>query len=165
MSNMSFQFQEHDFERIGRTLGAEPIRKDRVVCYEIKNEDLGQIVKLEISVDVEFPGDLKDEIPGHIITAETTSCQLHLVGCTGLVAEEDFREVIFYAKGHNVVNALVVQATAWCQVYSNYDRRLLDMDYTKMPSQISNSVISFLMAEGILEGFKFDEDEDISIEG
>ena len=53
--NMSFQFQEHDFERIGRTLGAEPIRKDRVVCYEIKNEDLGQIVKLEISVDVEFP--------------------------------------------------------------------------------------------------------------
>ncbi len=157
MSNMEFQFQEKDFDRIGRTLGAEPVWQDRVVGYEIKNEELGQIVKLQISVDVEFPGDLKDEIPGHIITAETTSCQLHLVGCTGLVAEEDFREVIFYAKGHNVVNALVVQASAWCQIYSNYDRRLLDMDYTKMPRQISNSVISFLMAEGILEGFEFDE--------
>ncbi len=157
MSNMEFQFQEKDFDRIGRTLGAEPVWQDRVVGYEIKNEELGQIVKLQISVDVEFPGNLKDEIPGHIITAETTSCQLHLVGCTGLVAEEDFREVIFYAKGHNVVNALVVQASAWCQVYSNYDRRLLDMDYTKMPRQISNSVISFLMAEGILEGFEFDE--------
>ena len=154
---MEFQFQEKDFDQIGRTLGAEPVWQDRVVGYEIKNEELGQIVKLQISVDVEFPGDLKDEIPGHIITAETTSCQLHLVGCTGLVAEEDFREVIFYAKGHNVVNALVVQASAWCQVYSNYDRRLLDMDYTKMPRQISNSVISFLMAEGILEGFEFDE--------
>ncbi len=157
MSNMEFQFQEKDFDRIGRTLGAEPVWQDRVVGYEIRNEELGQVVKLQISVDVEFPGDLKDEIPGHIITAETTSCQLHLVGCTGLVAEEDFREVIFYAKGHNVVNALVVQASAWCQVYSNYDRRLLDMDYTKMPRQISNSVISFLMAEGILEGFEFDE--------
>ncbi len=159
---MSFQFQEHDFERIGRTLGAEPVWKDRVVCYEIKNREVEQIVKLEISVDVEFPGDLKDEIPGHIITAETTSCQLHLVGCTGLVAEEVFREVIFYAKGHNVVNALVVQAKAWCQIFSNYDRRLLNMDYTKMPRQISNSVISFLMAEGSLEGFKFDEDEETS---
>ncbi len=165
MSDIKFQFQERDFERIGRTLGADPVRKDRVVCYEIRNEELGQLVKLEISVDVEFPGDLRDEIPGHIITAETDSCQLHLVGCTGLVAEEDFREVIFYAKGHNVVNALIVQAKAWCQVYSNYDRRLLDMDYTKMPRQISNSVISFLMAEGILEGFEFDEDEDTSLAG
>lgn len=158
---MNFQFQEQDFERIGRTLDAEPVWQDRVVSYEIKNEKLGQLVKLEVSVDVEFPGNLRDEIPGHIITAETASCQLHLVGCTGLVAEEDFREVIFYAKGHNAVNALIVQATAWCQVYSNYDRRLLDMDYTKMPRQISNSVISFLMAEGILEGFEFDEDTSV----
>ncbi|MCY4159100.1 MAG: hypothetical protein OXE92_10430 [Bacteroidetes bacterium] len=162
---MTFQFQEHDFERIGRTLGATPVKKDRVVFYEIKNEELGEVVKLEISIDVEFPGDLKDEIPGHIITAETASCQLHLVGCTGLFAEEEFREVIFYARGHNVVNALIVQAKAWCQVYSNYDRRLLDMDYTKMPRQISNSVISFMMAEGILEGFEFDEDEETSITG
>ena len=161
---MSFQFTEYDFERIGRTLGATPIRKDCVVSYEITNQELGEVIKLEISVDVEFPGDLKDEIPGHIITAETSSSQLHLVGCTGLVAEEEFREVIFYAKGQNVVNALIVQAKAWCQVYSNYDRRLLDMDYTKMPTQISNSVISFLMAEGILEGFEFDQDEEASFE-
>lgn len=155
---MSFQFQEHDFERIGHTLGADPIWMDQVVCYEIRNREFGHTVKLEISLDVEFPGNLKDEIPGHIITAETPCSQLHLVGCTGLVAEEAFREVIFYAKGHNVVNALIVQAKAWCQVYSNYDRRLLDMDYTKMPRQISNSVISFLMAEGILEGYEFNED-------
>ncbi|MCY4000641.1 MAG: hypothetical protein OXF06_09810 [Bacteroidetes bacterium] len=159
MTTKNFQFSEEDFDRIGRTLGAEPQRKEGSVSYEIHNPDLHQMVHLEISIDVEFPGDLKDEIPGHIITAETNSCQLHLVGCTGLVAEEDFREVIFYAKGHNVVNALIVQASAWCQVFSNYDRRLLDMDYTKMPRQISNSVVAFLMAEGILEGFEFDEDE------
>jgi len=159
MTTKNFQFSEEDFDRIGRTLGAEPQRKEGSVSYEINNPDLHQMVHLEISIDVEFPGDLKDEIPGHIITAETNSCQLHLVGCTGLVAEEDFREVIFYAKGHNVVNALIVQASAWCQVFSNYDRRLLDMDYTKMPRQISNSVVAFLMAEGILEGFEFDEDE------
>ncbi len=157
---MNFQFEEHDFERIGHALGVEPVWKDRVVCYPIKNQELGQIVKLEISLDVDFPGDLKDEIPGHIVSAETTSCHLHLVGCTSLVAMEDFREVIFYAKGHNVVNALVVQAKAWCQLYSNYDRRLLDMDYTKMPRQISNSIISFLMAEGSFEGFEFDDDEE-----
>jgi len=159
MTTKNFQFSEEDFDRIGRTLGAEPQRKEGSVSYEIYNSDLHQMVHLEISIDVEFPGDLENEIPGHIITAETNSCQLHLVGCTGLVAEEDFREVIFYAKGHNVVNALIVQASAWCQVFSNYDRRLLDMDYTKMPRQISNSVVAFLMAEGILEGFEFDEDE------
>jgi len=159
MSDMNFQFQEHDFERIGRTLGAIPIEKNGVVSYEIKNEEIGEVVKLEISIDVEFPGDLRDEIPGHIITAETTSCQLHLVGCTGVFAEEDFREVIFYARGDSVVNALIVQAKAWCQIYSNYDRRLLNMDYSRMPRQISDSVISFMMAEGILEGFEFDEDE------
>jgi len=157
MTNKNFQFSEDDFSRIGRTLGAEPRRKDGAVSYEIRNPELHQMVQLEISINVEFPGDLKDEIPGHIVTAETNSCQLHLVGCTGLVAEEDFREVIFYAKGHNVVNALIVQASAWCQVFSNYDRRLLDMDYTKMPRQISNSVVAFLMAEGILEGFDFEE--------
>ena len=159
MTHKNFQFSEEDFDRIGRTLGAVPQRKGGSVSYEINNPELHQMVHLEISINVEFPGDLKDEIPGHIITAETNSCQLHLVGCTGLVAEEDFREVIFYAKGHHVVNALIVQASAWCQVFSNYDRRLLDMDYTKMPRQISNSVVAFLMAEGILEGFQFDEDD------
>jgi len=158
MTDMRFQFSDQDFERIGRTLGATPIFSDGSVTYEIINQELQLTVKLEISIDVEFPGNLKHEIPGHIITAETISGQLHLVGCTGLVAEEDFREVIFYAKGHNVVNALIVQSNAWCQVFSNYDRRLLDMDYTKMPKQISNSVVAFLMAEGILEGFEFDED-------
>ena len=157
---MSFQFSKRDFERIGRALRADPVRQDRVVRYQIQNTDLGQVLKLEISVDVEFPGNLKGEIPGHIITAETNCSQLHLIGCTGVVAEEEFQEVIFYAMGHNVVNALVVQATAWCQVYSNYDRRLLDMDYTKMPSQISKSIGSFLMAEAVLEGYTFDEDED-----
>ncbi len=159
MTETRFQFNDQDFERIGRTLGANPIRKDGSILYEVINQELQLTVKLEISVNIEFPGGLKDEIPGHIITAETISGQLHLVGCTGLVAEEDFREVIFYAKGNNVVNALIVQSNAWCQVFSNYDRRLLDMDYTKMPKQISNSVIAFLMAEGILEGFQFDQDE------
>jgi hypothetical protein len=157
---MAFQFQEHDFERIGRALGTVPKRQDQVVCYEVTNEELGQTINLEISIDVEFPGELKGEISGHIVTAETVSGQLHLVGCTGLVAEEEFQEVIFYAKGDNVVNALIVQATAWCQFYANYDRRLLDMDYTKMPRQISNSVISFLMAEGALEGFTFDDEDE-----
>ena len=157
---MAFQFQENDFERIGRALGAAPVRQDQVVCYEVTNEELGQTIKLEISIDVEFPGELKGEISGHIVTADTVSGQLHLVGCTGLVAEEEFQEVIFYAKGDNVVNALIVQATAWCQLYANYDRRLLDMDYTKMPRQISNSVISFLMAEGALEGFTFDDEDE-----
>ena len=156
---MAFKFQENDFERIGRALGAVPIRQDQVVCYEVVNEELGQTIKQEISIDVEFPGELKGEISGHIVTADTVSGQLHLVGCTGLVAEEEFQEVIFYAKGDNVVNALIVQATAWCQLYANYDRRLLDMDYTKMPRQISNSVISFLMAEGALEGFTFDDED------
>ena len=157
---MAFQFQENDFERIGRALGAAPVRQDQVVYYEVTNEELGQTIKLEISIDVEFPGELKGEISGHIVTADTVSGQLHLVGCTGLVAEEEFQEVIFYAKGDNVVNALIVQATAWCQLYANYDRRLLDMDYTKMPRQISNSVISFLMAEGALEGFTFDDEDE-----
>ena len=96
---MAFQFQENDFERIGRALGAAPIRQDQVVCYEVTNEELGQTIKLEISIDVEFPGELKGEISGHIVTADTVSGQLHLVGCTGLVAEEEFQEVIFYAKG------------------------------------------------------------------
>ena len=31
------------------------------------------------------------------------------------------------------MNALIAKAIARCQFYANYDRRLLDMDYAKMP--------------------------------
>ena len=41
------------------------------------------------------------------------------------------------------MNALIVQAIAWCQFCANYDRRLLGMDYAKMPlnfASIQNKV-------------------------
>ncbi len=145
---MPFTFSDDDFDRLAAALGVEPKRDGALVRFEMKDAESGRRLVLEIQPSVDLPSGLSDDdAPSGLISVYGMNAFLQLQGCTGYIASEELGEAIFFARNRGTTNGLVVERGAGCSLYANVDDRLLQADFTQLPSEIMMSSVALSMTE------------------
>lgn len=145
---MPFTFSDADFDRLAVAFGTEPVRDGALVRFEMKDAESGRRLVLEILPTVALPESLaNDDTPTGLISVYGMNAFLQLQGCTGYIASEELGEAIFFARQGGVTNGLVVERGAGCSLYANVDERLLQTDFTQLPSEIMMSSVALSMSE------------------
>lgn len=145
---MPFTFSDDDFDRLAAALGVEPQRDGALVRFEMKDAESGRRLVLEIQPSVDLPSGLSDDdAPSGLISVYGMNAFLQLQGCTGYIASEELGEAIFFARNRGTTNGLVVERGAGCSLYANVDDRLLQADFTQLPSEIMMSSVALSMTE------------------
>lgn len=145
---MPFTFSDDDFDRLAAAFGVEPQHDGAVVRFEMKEEESGRRLVLEIQSSVALPDSLVDaDTPTGLVSVYGMNAFLQLQGCTGYIASEELGEAIFFARKHDTTNGLVVERGAGCSLYANVDDRLLKADFTQLPSEIMMSSVALSMTE------------------
>lgn len=145
---MPFTFADADFARLAAALGAEPQRDGALVRFEMADEQSGRRLVLEVQPAIELPPSLADaETPTGLVSVYGMNAFLQLQGVSGYIASEELGEAIFFARKNGVTNGLVVERGAGCSLYANVDDRLLQTDFTQLPSEIMMSSVALSMTE------------------
>ena len=147
---MPFAFSDADYDRLAAALGVEPMRDGGLVRFELADEKSGRRLVIELTPDVDLPASVADDdAPRGLISAYGANAFLQLQGLTGFIASEELGEAIFFAKRNGVTNGLVVERGAGCSLYANVDDRLLETDFTQLPSEIMMSSVALSMTESL----------------
>ena len=145
---MAFAFSEADLQRIASVLGVPAKPDGPVVRFELKDEESGRRLTLEVRPDVALPEAFAGET-ANLISVYAASSFLQLQGCTGYIASQELGEVIFFARRSGVTNGLVIERQAGCSLYANVDDRLLSTDFTQLPPEMIMSSVALSMTESI----------------
>lgn len=144
---MSFSFSSSDLDRIAGVLGVDPKREGSLARFELRDENSGRSLALEIRTELELPGDLSPDHPANLVSIYAPSSFLQLQGCTGFIASSELGEVIFFAKHGGITNGLVIEREAGCSLYANVDDRLLSADFTQLPPEMIMSSVALSMTD------------------
>lgn len=145
---MPFTFSDADFDRLAAALGAEPRRDGALVRFEMADAKSGRRLVIELQPTVDLPAALAgDDTPTGLVSVYGMNAFLQLQGLTGYIASEELGEAIFFARKNGVTNGLVVERGAGCSLYANVDDRLLQTDFTQLPSEIMMSSVALSMTE------------------
>ena len=148
---MPFTFSDDDFDRLAAAFGVEPKRDGPVVRFELRDEESGRRLVLEVQPTVALPSGLVGDGPTGLVSVYGMNAFLQLQGCTGYIASEEMGEAIFFARKHDTTNGLVVERGAGCSLYANVDDRLLKADFTQLPSEIMMSSVALSMSETLFD--------------
>lgn len=146
---MAFRFSDADIDRIASVLEAEPRREGPLARFELRDEESGRRMTLEIRTTLDLPEGTIDESVSNLVSVYAASSFLQLQGCTGFIASQELGEVIFVARSGNAANGLVVERQAGCSLYANVDPRLFSADFTRLPPELIMSSVALSMAEDL----------------
>ena len=147
---MAFTFSSADFDRIAEALGVPGRPDGDLLRFELADAESGRRLVLEIQPAIALPEGLADaDEPTGLVSVYGANAFLQLQGCTGYIASEEMGEAIFFARKHDTTNGLVVERGAGCSLYANVDDRLLQTDFTQLPSEIMMSSVALSMTESL----------------
>lgn len=144
---MAFSFSDSDFERIASVLSVPAKRDGSVVRYELKDEQSGRHLALELNPALQVSESLAEGATLNLVSVYAPSSFLQLQGCTGYIASQELGEVIFFARRGGTTNGLVVEREVGCSLYANVDDRLLSTDFTQLPPELVMSSVALSMTE------------------
>jgi len=142
---MSFTFSNDDIGKIAAVLGVEARNRGNNVRLEVKGEEPGRQIALEI-----YPRIPIGETEGALISVYTPNTHLQLHFCSGYVISEMLGEVTFVAEQGGKLAGLIIEREGGCSMYSNVDRKLLSGDFTKLGPEVMLSGIALSLTEVIL---------------
>lgn len=145
---MPFDFSQDDFSRIGQVLGVAFTTDGALHRFELRDQETGRKLSLEIRSGLEMPPSLADQ-PGNLVSVYAPASFLQLQGCTGYLASQELGEVIFFARRGGVTSGLVVEREAGCSLYAQVDERLLSTDFTTLPPELVMSSVALSMTESL----------------
>lgn len=148
---MAFLFSDSDIERIETVLGVKSKSDGKVARFELKNEETGRRITLEIYRSLPVPDEIEESGSSNLISVYATSSFLQLLGCTGFLASKELGEVIFVARSGHGANGLVVERDVGCSLYANVDMRLLSTDFTKLPPELIMSSVALSVTEDLFD--------------
>jgi hypothetical protein len=151
---MSFIFSDDDLERIASVLGAAPKRDNKLVRFELADEDSGRQITLEVLTDLDMPEQLAEGQPNNLVSVITANSFLQLHGCTGFISSQELGEVIFVARQSGRTSGLVVEREAAASLYASVDERLLSTDFEKLPPEMIMSSVALSMTETLFNDLK-----------
>lgn len=151
---MRFSFSDDDIQRIASVLGVTPKHDDRLVRFELSDEESGRRLTLEILTELEMPADVTNDQPNNLITVTTQHAFLQLHGCTGFISSKELGEVIFVARQAGRTSGLVVEREAYASLYAHVNERLLSTDFEKLPPEMIMCSVALSMTETLFNDLK-----------
>ena len=151
---MSFSFSEDELGRIATVLGVQPKVDNKLVRFELSDEESGRKISLEILTALEMPEQLAEGQPNNLVSVITPHSYLQLHGCTGVISSQELGEVIFVARHTGRTSGLVVEREAFSSLYAHVDERLLSTDFEKLPPEMIMSSVALSMTETLFQDLK-----------
>ncbi len=151
---MSFSFSDEEIARIETVLGVEPKRDNKLVRFELSDEESGRKISLEILTELEMPEQLAEGQPNNLVSVITPNSFLQLQGCTGFISSQELGEIIFVARHSGRTSGLVVEREAFSSLYAHVDERLLSTDFEKLPPEMIMSSVALSMTETLFQDLK-----------
>ncbi len=151
---MSFSFSDEEIGRITTVLGVEPKRDNKLVRFELSDEESGRKISLEILTELEMPDQLAEGQPNNLVSVITPNSFLQLQGCTGFISSQELGEIIFVARHSGRTSGLVVEREAFSSLYAHVDERLLSTDFEKLPPEMIMSSVALSMTETLFQDLK-----------
>ena len=151
---MSFSFSEDELGRIATVLGVQPKVDNKLVRFELFDEESGRKISLEILTALEMPEQLAEGQPNNLVSVITPHSYLQLHGCTGVISSQELGEVIFVARHTGRTSGLVVEREAFSSLYAHVDERLLSTDFEKLPPEMIMSSVALSMTETLFQDLK-----------
>ncbi len=151
---MSFSFSDEEIKRIATVLGVEPKRDNKLVRFELSDEESGRKISLEILTDLDMPEQLAASQPNNLVSVITSNSFLQLQGCTGFISSQELGEIIFVARHSGRTSGLVVEREAFASIYAHVDERLLSTDFEKLPPEMIMSSVALSMTETLFQDLK-----------
>jgi hypothetical protein len=142
---MHLRLTKGDLERIGATLGAEPIDKGNNIRYELEDKDQNRKLALEIFPDIEI-----GKRRGTLVSVYTPTTHLQLHFCTTFVSSDMLGEVTFVGESGGRLSGLTIERTGGCSLYANVDRSILSGDFTTLGPEVMLSGIALSLTETVL---------------
>jgi len=152
---MVHQFTKENIDAIAQVLNtsAKPLGND-VYRLEVKNEEEGRKLALEIHLGLDVHGDNMNMVS---VYAQNTFLQLH--NCTAFIASDMLKQVTFFGRQQGRTSGLIVEQAAGCSLYANVGDAILNSDFTKLPEDLMMCAIALSLTESVdLDDFSFDED-------
>ena len=151
---MSFSFSEDELGRIAGVLGVEPKVDNKLVRFELSDEESGRKISLEILTELDMPDQLAEGQPNNLVSVVTANSYLQLHGCTGVISSQELGEIIFVARHSGRTSGLVVEREAFSSLYAHVDERLLSTDFEKLPPEMIMSSVALSMTETLFQDLK-----------
>lgn len=145
---MPFAFSDADFDRLAAALGTPATHDGALVRFNLADAASGRRLVLEVQPALTLPG---RDAPCALVQVYGMNSFLQLHDVTGFIASDEMGEVIFFARMNGVTNGLVVERGAGCSLYANVDERLLEADFTRLPAEVTMSVVALSMAESLFD--------------
>ena len=142
---MDFKFSIEDVKKIAETLAVEARDKGNNYRLEIRGEEPGRHLTLEI-----YPRIPIGDQEGSLISVYTPNAHLQLHFCSGYVVSDVLGEVTFIGEHGGKLAGLIIEKEGGCSMYSNVDRKLLSGDFTKLGPEVMLSGIALSLTELIL---------------
>lgn len=152
---MIHEFSKENIAEIGAVLDTKPkLLGDDVFRFEVKNEEEGYKLALEIHLGLEVKGKRMN-----MVSVYSGSNFLQLHNCTAFIASDILKQVTFFGKAGGMTNGLIVEHGAGCSMYSNVDDSVLNGDFTQLPQDMMmcGVALSLTETEG-LDDFTFDDE-------
>lgn len=143
---MSFVFKPADIKKLEKVLGVTSKRKGANYRFELKSQDPGRSLSLEI-----YPGIAIGKQKGNLVSVYTPSTHLQLHFCSGYVVSGMLGEVTFVGEHDGKLSGLIIEKEGGCSLYANVDRTLLSGDFTQLGPEVMLSGIALSLTDMILE--------------
>jgi hypothetical protein len=143
--NMSFKFEQKDFEKLAQVLEIQPKRIGTSVRFEIENKKQQRKLAVEIYSHIDI-GNRK----GNLVSVYTPTAHLQLHFCTGYVISKMLGEITFVGESDGKLSGLTIEREGGCSLYANVDRNILSGDFTKLGPEVMLSGIALSLTETIL---------------
>ena len=153
---MIHEFSKENIAEIGAVLDAKPkLLGDDVFRFEVKNEEGGYKLALEIHLGLEVKGKRMN-----MVSVYSGSNFLQLHNCTAFIPSDILKQVTFFGKAGGMTNGLIIEHGAGCSMYSNVDDSVLNGDFTQLPQDMMmcGVALSLTETEG-LDDFTFDDEQ------
>jgi hypothetical protein len=138
----TFELTSDTIRRIAAVLGADAQREEDHFRFELQHADPPRQLVLEV-----YPSIPIGNAHGALISIFTSSANLQLQHCTGVVFSEMLGEVTFVAETETKISGLIVEREAACSLYANVDRELLSGDFTTLGPEIMMSSIALSLSD------------------
>lgn len=150
---MIHNFTKENIDNIAKVLDCKPkpLGND-VYRFELKNEEEGRRLALEIHLGLEVDGEKMNMVS---VYALNTFLQLH--NCTAFIASDMLKQVTFFRKARGMTSGLIVEKGAGCSLYANVSDDVLKGDFTELPEDLMMCGVALSLTETAgLDDFSFD---------
>ena len=152
---MIHDFSIENMDTVAKTLGAKIKRVGSMVRLELENATTLSKLAIEFYFDITADNQTMNLVS---VYAHNTFFQLH--NCNGFIQSDILNQVTFFGRSNDTISGLIIDKDASCNFYANVSNKLLQCDFTTLPTELMMCSIALSLTDSDtfdFEGFNFDD--------